>query len=141
MSCILFCVHICSRVVHSLELGVVSSMDLVGSVQGCDCIIVDDMIDTAGTLTKAADEIKAFGANRVFAFATHGELVCVVWLFVGWWLWSAVSGRELLSVVCCLLSVVCSCSCTRTRTRTRTCCSGCFSCGCGCGCGCGHTLR
>eukprot|EP01052_Picozoa_sp_SAG31_P022697 SAG31_NODE_1819_length_7201_cov_9.661504_6_plen_69_part_00 len=42
---------------------------------GCDCIIVDDMIDTAGTLTKAADEIKAFGAARVFAFATHGKTV------------------------------------------------------------------
>ena len=47
-------------------------MHLVGSVEGCDCIIVDDMIDTAGTLTAAANELRAFGARRVFAFATHG---------------------------------------------------------------------
>lgn len=52
--------------------GVVSSMHLVGSVDGSDCIIVDDMIDTAGTLTNAANELRAFGARRVFAFATHG---------------------------------------------------------------------
>ena len=39
---------------------------------GCDCVIVDDMIDTAGTLTAAANELRAFGARRVFAFATHG---------------------------------------------------------------------
>mmetsp|Transcript_29264 Transcript_29264/g.78564 ORF Transcript_29264/g.78564 Transcript_29264/m.78564 type:complete len:528 (+) Transcript_29264:77-1660(+) len=52
--------------------GVVGSMNLVGSVEGCDTIIVDDMIDTAGTLTQAANELKNFGAERVFAFATHG---------------------------------------------------------------------
>ena len=59
------------------EAGVVGSMHLVGEVAGRDCIIVDDMIDTAGTLTKAADEIKAFGASRVFAFATHGVSIFV----------------------------------------------------------------
>lgn len=52
--------------------GEVGSMNLVGSVKGCDAIIVDDMIDTAGTLCKAADELKIFGATRIFAFATHG---------------------------------------------------------------------
>jgi len=50
----------------------VEKMDLVGNVMGCDCIIVDDMIDTAGTLTKAATELKRNGAKRVFAYATHG---------------------------------------------------------------------
>jgi ribose-phosphate pyrophosphokinase len=54
--------------------GVVDSMDLVGDVTDCDCIIVDDMIDTAGTLCKAADVLKANGARRVFAFASHGLL-------------------------------------------------------------------
>ena len=46
--------------------------DLVGHVSGCDCIIVDDMIDTAGTLCTAANELTSLGARRVFAFATHG---------------------------------------------------------------------
>lgn len=48
------------------------SMDLVGSVEGRDAIIVDDMIDTAGTLVEAARELKKKGARRVYAFATHG---------------------------------------------------------------------
>merc|ERR1719273_362682 len=47
-------------------------MDLIGSVEGCDVIIVDDMIDTVGTLTKAAAQLKERGAKRVYAFATHG---------------------------------------------------------------------
>ncbi len=46
--------------------------DLVGHVSGCDCIIVDDMIDTAGTLCAASNELTSLGARRVFAFATHG---------------------------------------------------------------------
>ncbi|CDI76390.1 phosphoribosylpyrophosphate synthetase, putative [Eimeria praecox] len=50
----------------------VESMDLVGSVEGRDAIIVDDMIDTAGTLVEAARELKKKGARRVYAFATHG---------------------------------------------------------------------
>ena len=50
----------------------IDKMDLVGSVDGCDVIIVDDMIDTAGTLCKAAGILKESGANRVFAFSTHG---------------------------------------------------------------------
>eukprot|EP00560_Eucampia_antarctica_P001207 CAMPEP_0197831664 /NCGR_PEP_ID=MMETSP1437-20131217/11457_1 /TAXON_ID=49252 ORGANISM="Eucampia antarctica, Strain CCMP1452" /NCGR_SAMPLE_ID=MMETSP1437 /ASSEMBLY_ACC=CAM_ASM_001096 /LENGTH=463 /DNA_ID=CAMNT_0043434683 /DNA_START=48 /DNA_END=1439 /DNA_ORIENTATION=+ len=54
--------------------GTVDQMDLVGDVKDCDCIIVDDMIDTAGTLCKAADVLKSKGARRVFAFASHGLL-------------------------------------------------------------------
>lgn len=50
----------------------VDRMDLVGSVQDSDVIIVDDMIDTAGTLCKAAEVLKEHGARRVFAFASHG---------------------------------------------------------------------
>jgi ribose-phosphate pyrophosphokinase len=50
----------------------VDRMDLVGTVQGADVIIVDDMIDTAGTLSQAAAHLKENGARRVFAFATHG---------------------------------------------------------------------
>eukprot|EP00555_Chaetoceros_dichaeta_P013449 CAMPEP_0198256648 /NCGR_PEP_ID=MMETSP1447-20131203/6512_1 /TAXON_ID=420782 /ORGANISM="Chaetoceros dichaeta, Strain CCMP1751" /LENGTH=465 /DNA_ID=CAMNT_0043943343 /DNA_START=135 /DNA_END=1532 /DNA_ORIENTATION=- len=54
--------------------GTVDSMDLVGDVNDCDCIIVDDMIDTAGTICKAAAVLKEKGARRVFAFASHGLL-------------------------------------------------------------------
>lgn len=50
----------------------IAQMDLVGEVVGCDVIIVDDMIDTAGTLTEAAKELKRHGALRVYAFAIHG---------------------------------------------------------------------
>lgn len=52
----------------------IAQMDLVGDVTDCDCIIVDDMIDTAGTLCKAGAELKKRGADRIFAFATHGLL-------------------------------------------------------------------
>eukprot|EP00918_Siedleckia_nematoides_P044927 GHVU01098256.1.p2 GENE.GHVU01098256.1~~GHVU01098256.1.p2 ORF type:complete len:211 (-),score=46.14 GHVU01098256.1:546-1178(-) len=50
----------------------IEKMDLVGNVQGSDVVIVDDMIDTAGTLVEAARELRKHGARRVFAFATHG---------------------------------------------------------------------
>uniref|UniRef100_A0A7S3LRJ7 ribose-phosphate diphosphokinase n=1 Tax=Aplanochytrium stocchinoi TaxID=215587 RepID=A0A7S3LRJ7_9STRA len=52
--------------------GEIAQMDLVGTVDGMDAIIVDDMIDTAGTLCKAAKELKEKGAKRVYAFASHG---------------------------------------------------------------------
>ncbi len=54
------------------KAGAIERMDLVGSVDGADVIIVDDMIDTAGTLGTAAANLKANGARRVFAFASHG---------------------------------------------------------------------
>lgn len=54
--------------------GHVDQMDLVGDVSDSDCIIVDDMIDTAGTICKAAAVLKEKGARRVFAFASHGLL-------------------------------------------------------------------
>ncbi|KPD24542.1 MULTISPECIES: ribose-phosphate pyrophosphokinase [Idiomarina] len=46
-------------------------MHIIGDVKGRDCIIVDDMIDTGGTLCKAAEALKSHGAKRVFAYATH----------------------------------------------------------------------
>ena len=49
-------------------------MNLIGDVKGKQCIIVDDMIDTAGTLTGAAKALMDFGATRVVACATHGVL-------------------------------------------------------------------
>ena len=49
-------------------------MHIIGDVQGRDCIIVDDMIDTAGTITKAADALFENGAIEVIATSTHGVL-------------------------------------------------------------------
>ena len=46
-------------------------MNLIGDVKDRDCVIVDDMIDTGGTLCKAAEALKERGAKRVFAYATH----------------------------------------------------------------------
>lgn len=49
-------------------------MHLIGDVKDRDCVIVDDMVDTAGTLCKAAEALKQFGARRVVAYATHPVL-------------------------------------------------------------------
>ncbi len=49
-------------------------MHIIGDVKDRDCIIVDDMIDTGGTLCKAAEALKEHGARRVFAYATHPVL-------------------------------------------------------------------
>lgn len=49
-------------------------MNIIGNIEGKNCIIVDDMIDTAGTITNAANAVKKLGAKAVFAAATHGVL-------------------------------------------------------------------
>ena len=49
-------------------------MHIIGDIEGKDCILVDDMIDTAGTITNAANALKEMGANSVRACATHGVL-------------------------------------------------------------------
>jgi ribose-phosphate pyrophosphokinase len=49
-------------------------MNIIGEVKDKTCIILDDLVDTAGTLTKVAEAIKAKGAARVFATASHGVL-------------------------------------------------------------------
>jgi ribose-phosphate pyrophosphokinase len=49
-------------------------MHLIGDVRGRDCIIIDDMIDTAGTLCNAAQAVMREGARRVVAVASHGVL-------------------------------------------------------------------
>lgn len=49
-------------------------MHVIGDVKGRDCIIADDMVDTAGTLTKAAQALKDNGARRVKACCIHAVL-------------------------------------------------------------------
>lgn len=50
---------------------VVESMQIIGDVEGKNVIIIDDMVDTAGTITKAADIMKAAGAKSIRACASH----------------------------------------------------------------------
>ena len=49
-------------------------MNIIGDVAGRSCVIVDDLVDTAGTLCKAADALKEHGAARVAAYCTHAVL-------------------------------------------------------------------
>ncbi len=49
-------------------------MNIIGEVEGRNCVIMDDMVDTAGTLTKAAEALKERGAKKVLAYCTHPVL-------------------------------------------------------------------
>jgi len=49
-------------------------MNIIGEVEGRNCVIMDDMVDTAGTLTKAAEVLKERGAKKVLAYCTHPVL-------------------------------------------------------------------
>ena len=57
-----------SKVKHNT----VEAKHLIGEVKGKNCVIVDDMIDTAGTFTAAADILKEKGAGKIYGLATHG---------------------------------------------------------------------
>src|SRR5688572_14953998 len=56
------------------EDGTAEVMNVIGDVEGRTCILQDDIIDTAGTIQKAASALKAVGAARVLACAVHGVL-------------------------------------------------------------------
>ena len=56
------------------KAGEVAAMNVIGSVEGKKCIIVDDIVDTAGTLCKAAEVLIDKGASEVHAYITHGVL-------------------------------------------------------------------
>ena len=49
-------------------------MNIIGNVKNKTCIIVDDIIDSGGTIVNAVDELKKNGANEVFVFITHAVL-------------------------------------------------------------------
>jgi len=54
--------------------GMSEVMNIIGDVDGRTCVIVDDIVDSAGTLCNAADALKNAGATRVLAYVTHGVL-------------------------------------------------------------------
>ncbi|MDH4039035.1 MAG: ribose-phosphate pyrophosphokinase [Gammaproteobacteria bacterium] len=56
------------------KAGEAQVMNLIGEVAGRTCLLVDDMVDTAGTLCKAADALKDHGAAKVVAYCTHAVL-------------------------------------------------------------------
>ncbi len=56
------------------KANVAEVMNLIGDVEGRICILVDDMVDTAGTLCNAATALKKYGATKVVAYATHPVL-------------------------------------------------------------------
>jgi len=56
------------------KANVIGDMKILGDVKGKDVVIIDDMVDTAGTLTKAADLMITNGASSVRAYCTHGVL-------------------------------------------------------------------
>ncbi|WP_373091333.1 ribose-phosphate diphosphokinase [Zhongshania sp.] len=54
--------------------GIAQVMHIIGEVEGKTCLLVDDMVDTAGTLCKAAEALKQHGAAKVVAYCTHPVL-------------------------------------------------------------------
>jgi len=54
--------------------GVVEAREVIGDVAGRRCVLIDDMIDTAGTIVAAADILASRGAGEIWAMATHGVL-------------------------------------------------------------------
>lgn len=52
----------------------ISDMQIIGDVKGMDVLLIDDIVDTAGTITKAANLLKAEGANSVRAIASHAVM-------------------------------------------------------------------
>ena len=56
------------------KANVAEVMNLIGDVEGRTCLLVDDMVDTAGTLCGAAKALKEFGAKKVIAYCTHPVL-------------------------------------------------------------------
>ena len=56
------------------KAGLAEVMNVIGDVEGKHCILIDDIVDTAGTLCKAAEALVKNGAISVSAYATHGVL-------------------------------------------------------------------
>ena len=54
-------------------------MNIIGKVEGKTCILIDDMIDTAGTICHAADALAEAGAVEVYASCTHQFFLVLLW--------------------------------------------------------------
>ena len=73
-----------AKQLHEVDLAIIDKrrpraneaqvMNIIGDVEGRTCLLVDDMVDTAGTLCKAADALKQNGSVRVVAYCTHAVL-------------------------------------------------------------------
>jgi len=57
-----------------LKANIAEVMHIIGDVEGRTCILIDDLVDTAGTLCKAAEALKKHGALKVYAYCTHPVL-------------------------------------------------------------------
>ena len=74
--------HLASRINADLAIvdkrrekaGESEVMNIIGDVSGCDCILIDDIVDSAGTLCNAAQALQDAGAKKVTAYVTHGVL-------------------------------------------------------------------
>jgi ribose-phosphate pyrophosphokinase len=73
-----------AKQLHDLDLAIIDKrrpkpnesqvMHIIGEVEGRTCLVIDDMVDTAGTLCKAAEALKQHGASKVIAYCTHAVL-------------------------------------------------------------------
>lgn len=61
-------------IVHKRRIGAnrTEALDVIGEVDGKNCVIIDDMIDTAGTMVAAAEQLKKHGAKKISAVSSHG---------------------------------------------------------------------
>jgi ribose-phosphate pyrophosphokinase len=57
-----------------MDMNVTEVMNVIGDVEGQTCLIIDDIVDTAGTLVKTVDALYAAGATAVYAAASHAVL-------------------------------------------------------------------
>ena len=67
-------------------------MNIIGDVEGQACVLIDDIVDSGGTICNAADALLKNGATEVYAYATHGvlsggavERIKAVQAQIAWW--------------------------------------------------------
>lgn len=65
--------HVPMAIMHKRrpEKNVAEIVHVIGEVEGMNCVIIDDMVDTASTMVEAADALKKYGAKEIYACATH----------------------------------------------------------------------